>query len=268
MTPDANPPLKPWWQPRLLDRGECWHTAIGPLSIYLYRFSSQWLLATQTLGDEADHSQLISEEVQEIPEELNLSRYVFTESPKGFVLRPRTLDRPLVVKTMQPVHVPPGEKVTFYISSPVTVEIDLVEPDTILQETPVLRLSDTWFGPSTRVGELCYAARTHARNSRADVPPRPHRVVTPVTIHNEGEQNLTIEKLSIPVPYLAIYGLDDGTLWSDPVTLAHSDGNALAGLKIDSRLPDGVSPEHRIAEPRVEMPRGSFVRAFTSIFSD
>jgi hypothetical protein len=206
--------------------------------------------------------------VEGIPDGLKVSRYVFRKSPASLCLKPRSLERPVVVKTTQPVQVPPGENITFFISAPVCVSIELVKPHMVLQEVPVLRLSDTWFGPSTRIGELCYAAKTHARNSKDDVPLRPHRAVTPVIIHNRSDELLAIEKLSIPVPYLAIYGLSDGTLWTDPVSLEHIAGNQLATLKIGRNLPAGVTAADRLALPRTPLQKGGLVRAFTSIFSD
>src|SRR5690625_5517561 len=76
-------------------------------------------------------------------------------------------------------------------------------------EIPTKILSDTWFGPNTQMGTLCYASKTYTRSSRQEVTPRPHRAVTPVTVRNQSEELLSIDKLSIPVPHLALYGRDD-----------------------------------------------------------
>ena len=50
-----------------------------------------------------------------------------------------------------------------YVSTPLWVRVDVHDPPQFLQEIPVIRPSDTWFGPSTREGELGYAGRTHGR---------------------------------------------------------------------------------------------------------
>lgn len=256
--------LAPWWRPTSLETGQCWHYAIGPLSLYLQRRKNQWLLAWKNHSDAQEHYRVVSEAVGAIPDGLSVSRFVFQNSPAGFCLKPRLLDRPVVVKTSHPVMVPPGEEITFFISSPVCVSVELREPDMVLQELATLRLSDTWFGPSTRVGEFCYAATTHARNDRSEVPLRPHRAVTPVTILNRSQELLAIEKLSIPVPYLAVYGQQDGTLWTDPVSLEHTQGSQLATMKI-GRKPPGAQP---LSLARTPPPGINLVRAFINIFSD
>jgi hypothetical protein len=105
-----------------------------------------------------------------------IERFVFNQQPEArCACRPMLADRPVVVRARQSVFIPPGEEAMLYLSTPVWVSIDLGEPARALREIPVLRLSDTWFGPSTREGELCYAARTHARNHLDQVPRRPHR---------------------------------------------------------------------------------------------
>lgn len=260
--------LASWWQPVNLKEGQCWHYAIGPLHLYLQRADDQWLLAWEQAGDTEKDYKLSSGEIDSLPAELIAARFVFKQPPTGFCLTPKLLERPVVVRTHQPVYVPPGERIVFYISSPVCVNVTLLSPEVIVQELPTLRLSDTWFGPSTLIGELCYADRTQARNSRAEVPLRPHRAVTPITVHNSSKELLTIEKLSIPVPYLSVYGLTDGTLWTDSVLLEHTEAGQLATLKITKDLPEGVSAGDLLTEARLVLQKGSLVRAFASMFSD
>jgi hypothetical protein len=262
-----NEELLPWWQPARLEVGQSWHYAVGPLSVYLQRREGEWLLACEQQEDLPEYYRVLSSEVAAIPDSLNTTRFVFQRSPAEFLLRPRLLDRPVVVKTNQPVSVPAGEKVTFYISSPVCVNVELTEPQVVLQESQTIRLSDTWFGPTTRVGELCYAAKTHARNNREDVPLRPHRAITPVTIQNSSETMLAIEKLSIPVPLLAVYGMAEGSLWTDPVSLEHTGASALANVKIEKNFPAGVTADNRLAAARAPVQKGALVRAFANIFA-
>lgn len=263
-TPAEDSTLQPWWLPQTLAPNQRWRCSIGPLSVYLERRQEDWFLAWETQEELPEPQRVLGETWQQLPETLVQNRYVFRRAPTQFCLKPRLLDRPLVVRTHQPVKIPPGESITFYISSPVVVVVDLLNPATFLEELVTVRLSDTWFGPSTREGELCYAAKTHARNSREEVPLRAHRAITPVTIRNRSEQLLAIEKLSIPLPFLAVYGLDDGSLWTDPVTLEHSHNEALAKLELGSRTDAGTA----LSQARVPGHSNRLVRAFTSIFSD
>lgn len=259
--------LDVWWEPMALKAGQCWRYSVGTLLMYLQRGEHEWLLAWRELEDLAEHYRVVSEPADELPTDLPAERFVFQKVPGRFCLKPRLLERPVVVKNLQPVHLPPDEHMTFYISSPVCVAVELSKPVMLAKEIPTLRLSDTWFGPSTREGELCYATRTHARSRLQDLPRRPHRAVTPVTVYNQSNEILTIDKLSIPVPYLAVYGTAEGMLWTDAVSLRHTTGSALSVLDVDKDVPAGVGKVTRLAEPRTALQRGSLVRAFTSMFS-
>jgi hypothetical protein len=256
-----------WWQSQQLELDACRHYQIGPLHIYLQRQSGQWLLAHEPSSDDgATISQNTA--LHMIPLHLTCQRYLFSQSPADYRLQPRLLDRPVVVKTLQPVNLPPGEHTTFYISSPISVQLVLQSPDIPLQEMMVQRLSDTWFGPSTQLGELCYADKTHARHSRQELPLRPHRAVTPVTIYNKSHNMLSIDKISIPVPFLALYSLPDGNLWTDPVTLQHEGLQALAHFDTGKLSAAQASGAVLLSPARVKAEKHSLFRAFTDIFTD
>ncbi len=261
--PEAPAALAPWWHPTEFEEGECRHYTIGTLTIVAQRHADRWLLASRQLQNVTDNFQVALEVLDDMPGNIRPTRYVFRQAPRVLRMTPRSLDRPVVVKTDQPVQVPPGESITFFISAPVYVNVELPEQNIALQEIATLRLSDTWFGPSTQTGSLCYAARTHARNSRDEVPLRPHRAVTPVTINNQADTSLAIRKLSIPVPFLAVYGADDGTLWTDPVALTRTAGNPLINFAIGTEPPIG----QLITAARTPVSKGGLIRAFTSIFA-
>lgn len=252
-----------WWHPIDMTTGECWRLAAGTLAIYVRHQADEWLVATKQLEDIQENFKVEREALPNMPDDVTPTRYVFRTAPAQLRLTPKSLDRPVVVKTDQPVQVPPGESITFYISSPVCVSIELPEVPMTLQEVPTLQLSDTWFGPSTREGELCYGTRTHARNTRGEVPLRPHRAVTPVTVSNQTATFLAIKKLSIPVPMLAIYGADDGTLWTDPVVLTQLQDNSMISFAIGKDQPTG----EKLSAPRLNMNKGGLMRAFSSIFA-
>jgi hypothetical protein len=262
------PLLFPWWNPVSLDIGQCWQYVVGPLALYFRRNASEWQFGFDREQSGELQLRTLSNSMACLPDSLLMQRFIFRSSPQAFCLKPKLLDRSVVVKTRQPVSIPPGEQSVFYISSPVCIELQLQKPDCVLQEIPVQRLSDTWFGPSTQEGELCYADRTQARHNKSELPLRPHRAVTPITIVNNAARMLTIDKLSIPVPYLAIYGLPDGSLWTDPIVLEHNDGEGLARFRIDRQLPEGIGPQHQLGGPRLQMERHGLVRAFTHMFGN
>ena len=240
---------------------------IGPCSLHLHRASDEWLLSWERKdnGEElarAEHS-LSNEGLKSV----KYNRYVF-HSPQGQVtMKPVLADRPVVIRPRQPVFVLPGEDTTLYLSSPVWIRIAAGSPPQTLDEIPVLHLSDTWFGPSTREGELCYAARTHARNHLEEVPLRPHRAVTPVRIRNRSGKHLPIEKLSLPVPLLSVFGRDDGSLWTEGVSLTRTSDDDMAELKLNPGPPRDAPRAVLLSGPRQQPDRsGLVVRAFSGLF--
>lgn len=75
-----------------------------------------------------------------------IERYLYPRAGGRLTLTPR-LDRPVVIRPRQLVYLPAGQQTTMYLSTPVTIRIDVDEPPVTLRELPMLRLSDTWFGP-------------------------------------------------------------------------------------------------------------------------
>lgn len=253
---------EPWWRaPVELALDDSTQCVIGPLTIYLQRQRDLWLMAGQQLPESEALQEVHRLPLASFPEDLDVSRFIFSRSPSSLLLRPRLLDRPLVVSTPGSISIPAGNRITFYISSPVSVVV--TDGDRLLTEVASVRLSDTWFGPNTREGDLCYAARTRARTRSEDVPERPHRAVTPVTLHNGGHELLTINKLSLPLPYLCVYGAGDGALWTEPVRIEHSDATGLAAVNT-GKPPEGME---LLGEARSRIARGSLVRAVMNIFT-
>ncbi len=257
-----------WWLPVELDIDSCRNVNIGSLSLYFKRQQQQWLLAYERANAVSDRELFSSSAMLCMPEQLKAERYIFRQSTAAFCLTPVLLDRPVVVKTLQPVHIPPGEQTTLYISSPLSVRVSLQQPEYLLQEIAVIRLSDTWFGPSTQLGELCYADKTQARYNKEEVPLRPHRAITPVMIQNSSKQILSLSKISIPVPYLAVYSADDGNLWTDPITLLHESPQSLTRFKTGTLSAHDASGVTLISSARAVPEKHNLIRAFTHIFTD
>ncbi len=165
-----------------------------------------------------------------------------------------------------PFHLLPGQETTLYVGSPIWVRLRVGEPAIQIKELPTRRPSDTWFGGSTREGELCYAIKTRAVTDLERLPVFHRSAVTPVLIRNRAGDPLWLEKLKLPVPYLSLFGADDGRLWTEGVSLTRSDEGEMASLEVGSGPPDEASrgqlltPARRTSEPNL------IIRAFSSLF--
>lgn len=259
--------LPQWWQPQTLALDECWRYAIGPMTLYLKRQPQEWLFSHEYCKDPDSAYRVESQSAACLPELLACQRFIFKHSPATFRLQPKLLERPVVIKTRQSVSIPAGEQCIFYISTPVQITLCLQDPLQALFTLPIQRLSDTWFGTNTQQGELCFADKTHARHSLEDIPARPHRAVTPITIENRSAKMLTIDKLSIPLPYLALYGGDDGSLWTDPITLQHENLASLTRFKLGQHLPQGITSQHLLDAAASTPDKHGLIRVFTGIFN-
>jgi len=252
MAADSKSKKSPWWTPREVSEGQSAHLTLGPLSMTLGHGVDEWILEVSSSEETALDGNNTRLKVRKgLPDEAG-ERFVHAGEAERVVLSPMLADRPVVIRPRQPVFLLGGQSITLYLSTPIWLKVEIADPPVLLKEFPVMRLSDTWFGASTREGELCYAGRTHARHKLADLPQRPHRAISPMTIRNETDKPVPLEKISLPVPMLSLYGADDGSLWTQRVTLTLEGGTEQARVKIDSDLPEVARTLERLAGPRME----------------
>ncbi|WP_026279799.1 hypothetical protein [Thioalkalivibrio sp. ALJ16] len=255
-----------WWGPRALAAGEHGRWSVGPLDLWLAHGAREWQMVLQRPRDPADATQAI-----EIPcsdpfptDASDLLRFAGASAEAQPELRVALADRPMVSRPQNPFYVPANGEVTLYLSSPVWVQ--LLIGAAMVQEFPVYVPSDTWFGANTVNGELCYATRTQARLDLADVPERPHRVVTPLTIVNKAPDALFLERVNLPVPRLPVYADEQHRLWTPAVRMEREEDRDMAAMKIDSAPPAPARGAKRVAEPRESGGRHVMIRAFSALF--
>jgi hypothetical protein len=259
-----------WWLPQQVPHGETLDCRIGPLRLRAQHVHGEWRIA-HDYEDEVPGpmSPVALRVVAEAWTHPSIQRYVAPQGGGSLRLRPMLADRPVVIRPRQPVFLPSQTETTLYLSTPVWLRIEAGEREPVLLcEIPTVRLSDTWFGPSTREGELCYSGKTHARHDLAEVPYRSHRALTPLKVRNEASTVLPLEKLSLPVPLLSVYGTADGSLWTQRVSLLRRQNSDMADMAVEPRAPDLPGQVSRLSGPRIEPGHGGIVRAFSVLFGD
>ncbi len=133
----------------------------------------------------------------------------------------------------------------------------------LVRDVPIVRPSDTWFGPMIGEGELCYAARTSCRLDPSRIQVRPFRATTAVTLRNEMETNLTIDRLKLPVQELALYAAEDGRLWTQDAVLTREEGEEFAHFAATKGTPK-YATGGPLGVPR-EAAANPIIRAFGSL---
>ncbi len=258
-----------WWGEYVIPYGKtgCWH--VGPLSLWIQRLEGEWRLAYRDGPDPLDTSLGV-----ELPcDDLDLSglenytRFVFGSSSERLRLSVMLADRPVVTRPENPLYVPPDEEVTVYVSSPLWIHIETENPAKTLLEIPIYRPSDTWFGPNTLEGELCYSSKTFHRVQLDQVPVRPHRATTAVLVQNHAGTMLSMDRMQVPVPHLALYQSQNGRLWTDDVIFTRTGTDDFASLRTRAKGGRRMREKAvRIAEPRKKPGENIVVRAFSSLF--
>jgi hypothetical protein len=256
--------------------GGRWH--VGPSTIWVYRSSHDWRVISRLSVDPVTADPMAQRSDVTVPLDENemtavleaedddrrTSRYSVRHTDETVALRPALADRPVVARPEHPLSILPGESVTLYLSTPLWVRVGLDDSDRQLQEVPSHRMSDTWFGPSTREGELCYATRTAGRLQLDKLPHRLHRALTPLQIRNRATDALALERVQLPAPHLALYHTPDDVLWTEAVTMTRRDGETGASVRIAEGPPPDIDDATRIQEPRETSKQGLITSTFST----
>ncbi len=266
-----------WWGEWSLKPGEAGHWEIGPLSLWIVRFTHEWRITYREVREPLDEALLVELPLHadQVPAfkhqgygdtEVSVNRFAVADASGSLVLEATLADRPVVIRPETPLFVPARQSVELYVSTPVWARVLVREDRQTLCEVPTFRPSDTWFGPSTTEGELCYASRTSARLAFEEVPLRFHRAVTPVLVRNEGSDALLVERVQLPVQYLSLFRGENGFLWTEPVTLERHAGEA-AHVRIGHGAPQRAMGARLLSEPRRAPESNLITRTFSAFQS-
>ena len=253
-----------WWGEIPLAEGETRWWTLGSLLVGVERRAREWRVGYEyfSTGDA-----ILPVSDRDVDELKTATRFVFTRPGERVRLTPALADRPVVTRPVSPIYLPPGEETLMFVSSQVWVRVEAVDLGKVLLDVPSVRPSDTWFGPSTREGELCYASKTHGRLDLGDLPDQPFRAVTPLQIENQSDSELMLERVSLPVPRLTLYASGSGALWTQKVTMRSGQDKQLASLKIKKPPPSQLNQPVMVCAPREVHQERVLVRAFSSIFN-
>ena len=201
------------------------------------------------------------EDNQRIEGEAQSLRFLLSGSSNTIQITPQLANRPVVARPMMPTELLPKQQTTLFISTVLWARVSAGEVP--LAELPTVRLSDTWFGANTRHGELCYASQTRALLNSDNVQYSPFRAITPITIDNQGIDNVRLDRINVPVPHLTLY-CDGQRFWTSALRVLRETHLAIANLHIDNKPP---SQSVLIAPPRRPIRGGVFERAVDLLFA-
>ncbi len=257
-----------WWGEYELEPGQWSRWIIGPKELLARTVGNEWRFAWKTSDDKLSEAVSFEKNIGEISidAEYKTRRYALENAGPGIRIMPRLSNRAVIVRPETPLFLPSNERATLYVSTGVWLIISsIVEGSPELMEMPVYRGSDTWFGPNTVEGELCYSSITSARTDVSLLAQVPHRAITPIDISNNGSDSLVIESLRVPVPLLSIYAGARGQLWTDKISFEREQGESAASLRISEHETLETETKERLSGPRESEPSG-IVHSFSRIF--
>lgn len=262
-----------WWGERTVPSGSAGRFKIGPLTLWIQRLRGEWRLAREVGADDmedgCDVELPLADGARDLLQQGTLDRYAVSDTSDVVTLSAALADRAVITRPESPFHLPPGQEAWVYVGSPVWLQLAAGTDATPLLDAPIFRPSDTWFGPTTMEGELCYATRSYLRMNLEGLPRRPHRAITAARIINSAETPLDLQWLKLPVGHLELYAEDNGDLWTQDVTFEREGGHAgaLAALRLRQRTPAQAANAKLIAAPRLSSDKGFVMQAFSSFFS-
>ncbi|GJL66979.1 MAG: hypothetical protein NPIRA05_19500 [Nitrospirales bacterium] len=255
-----------WWG-KFEIPGETWcKWQINQLSLYVWHTDVEWRFAwvrEKEIVPETEAYRFQNEGIT-LPEPADLehARFVIGGNQGEVELRLQLADRPMIARPEVPMFVPIGESATLFVSTGIWIQ--LVISDKVLLDIPVYRPSDTWFGQNTREGELCYFSLTRARTERSLVTKDAHRATTPITVINQCDEMLRIERLRVPTPYLSLFVNEEGELLTDALEYKLEKNRIESVVSIDSH--ESIKAYRSLNRPREQGDHNFFTEAISKIF--
>ena len=244
------------WNENEVDVGQTVEFELGTLHAAVTRSEQDWTLEYRY--DQDRYVRSSSMETVRI-------RSVYRETAPRLSLRPASASRNIVAMPTDTINIPASERATLFMSSPIWVQFLLHETETLLADLPVHILSDTWFGPNTREGELCFSNESSARIYLDRLPTRPERVITPVTFVNAGADPVTIDRLNLPLPLLSIFQTTSG-FWTQEITIRREADLDEATVELSPSPPAQHPSAQLVAESRMSEDGGAITKALSMLF--
>jgi hypothetical protein len=251
------------WRPTKIGVNEVVRRTIGPLTLWLKRLSYEWMLGTHRV-EEDDVPGDAPEDLRE-PEEGEWLRWAAGDETSMFRLLPMMPDRPVVVRPVSPLSVPPNRQALLFVGIPIWVRIIAgAELRFVLREEPTVAPLLTWFGDYA-AGELCYMLRTRARRTIEPADIRAHRAVCPVRVQNGWTAPLEFDRLCIHVAHLSVYTAR-AQLWTNEVRVTFRGPADPSQVDYADGAPTAETITGILGEPRAPATRSLLHRSFAGLW--
>jgi hypothetical protein len=265
---DSHLPTRPWWGEYQFDLNHPRAWQFGSLLVRITRSMQEWRLEYYRPQVQFDYEQQwheLDDTDFAFPQSVKIERYMFKITQEKLSLIPRLADRSVVIKPVDPIYIPAGQRGTLYISTPLWIAGYVEGQREPIFDIPVILPKDTWFGPNHRTGEICYATSVDGRTDLQQLRPRAFRAVTPIEFHNVSNLQLRFDKMNVPVPALPLF-FSESThrLWTSQIKVLHEGLDKPPRVRIENRTPPHAGEVSYLQQPREAA--GTLSNMFDSFF--
>jgi hypothetical protein len=236
---------------------------LGQMRVWAGRFAGEWRFATEP--NPAGKTEGWETKVVEAGPEW-FARYAVTDEQNKLLLAPILPERPLVFRPRVPLYLPENQELTVYVEIPLWVAFCSVDPLREVASFPLQVLSDTWFGPTTREGELCYACKTPLAIGFRYRELSSFRATCAISLANRGPTPLKLERIRVRVEALALFQENNGRIWTQDVIFDRTRGNDPIAMQIRPGPPSAAKNATQIAGPRSSESANLVLKALSHLF--
>ncbi len=259
-----------WWGRQEWQIGDTLNWNLAELKLSVSRFEQEWqlrLLQSSRISEDHEHWQFIGHgEPLEGPG-LEIRRHIGSDTQQPLQLLPALADRPMVVRPAHPIYIGAQASVLLYISTPVWIMLRTDWNTPALLDIPITRPTDSWLGPNTRSGEICYSTRVFGRLHLDEIRQHPFRAVTPVRVLNDSDEVFPLERLAVPVQLLPLHVSEAGRLWTPALDLRCHASSRHAEIQVARDVDTMAGPTTRLAPPRTPLSNVNLIRALDSLIA-
>jgi hypothetical protein len=169
--------------------------------------------------------------------------YFHSGKSNNLIITPALQHKPLVFKGNK-ILIAPRQRLTFFVKIPLVLQLyfSKIHDDNLLKGIPSKRLSDTWFGEPDN-GVAAFALASGYQLDFAETASSEVEAVCPVSIFNDWDQQLEIQRLIIKADNLTLYK-NNAQFVTSLVKLEYKGQNTISSVNYGtSKLYHGENPE-------------------------
>lgn len=236
------------------------HLRFGPRDLWLHFQQGEIRISTGVPAADGDP------DAPEHPDPGSWSRWATPNGERDVLLRPALPDRAVVLEPELPFVLLPRTEARIYVRVPLWLRIEAdVGGGTVLEEVPIVDLSDTWWGGFIE-GELCYWLHTTARREIRPELVEPHVAICPLQLVNQAAVDLRVEKLAFRVAHLTLFAHGTG-FWADTSRVRYQGETEGSRIDMMGRAPREAEGATMVTPPRSPAARGLRERTFARLRS-